>query len=428
MTTRRTPLKVREALELFELEDSKPLTAADINARFRPLMAKNHPDAGGSKVIAQQLNLARNVLLDWIQAGYPDEEIPQAKKPETPRSPPNQNAYRNTGKQSGQDHREEKGQSRSRSGANAQPHSGSLIALFDWLQDTGRRALQLGLIAVALFIGWQAINRSDTGTTGSTGSTGSTGYRQGSQELPAAVYAGFSPDASRAADHYLNFIIGGILNLETGQPLFDEPTLETIRQEIINFESIDVPAADIDQAVRERNLKDMQGGTRVLQDYGPAFGSFESYMRINAYKAAYGRTLLDLVSTPEMRRFNADYLLHRQYGPIRDILGAFPTVPPHGPAGDDPSAATLCVEMAVRNASLILTNGCAYPVRVSYCYASDFTECEPHRYRLWDEIVQPNVSRRVIYQMYQRQHYLHWFACANPAKPQVGTEFLCVDA
>ena len=51
----------REALEVLGLSD--PVTEEDVQGAYRRLMAKAHPDAGGTKWMAAQLNAARDCLL-----------------------------------------------------------------------------------------------------------------------------------------------------------------------------------------------------------------------------------------------------------------------------------------------------------------------------------------------------------------------------
>lgn len=57
----QTNLSREEALEILGLAD--PVTEDDVQSKYRKLMAKAHPDAGGSKWMASQLNAARDRLL-----------------------------------------------------------------------------------------------------------------------------------------------------------------------------------------------------------------------------------------------------------------------------------------------------------------------------------------------------------------------------
>ncbi len=56
-----TTLSYQEALEVLGLE-GKP-TKSEINKAYHKLMQSNHPDKGGSRYLAQQINSARDVLL-----------------------------------------------------------------------------------------------------------------------------------------------------------------------------------------------------------------------------------------------------------------------------------------------------------------------------------------------------------------------------
>jgi curved DNA-binding protein CbpA len=61
---RRRPVNVREALALLELTPSDGPDA--IQAAYRRLIARVHPDAGGSRELAARVNHARDILIaDW---------------------------------------------------------------------------------------------------------------------------------------------------------------------------------------------------------------------------------------------------------------------------------------------------------------------------------------------------------------------------
>ena len=61
---RRRSVSVREALALFELNPSDGPEA--IQAAYRRLIARVHPDAGGSRELAARVNNARDILIaDW---------------------------------------------------------------------------------------------------------------------------------------------------------------------------------------------------------------------------------------------------------------------------------------------------------------------------------------------------------------------------
>lgn len=53
-----------EALEILGLKEYP--TVDDINASYRKLMQKNHPDQGGSEYFAVKLNQAKDFLLEEI--------------------------------------------------------------------------------------------------------------------------------------------------------------------------------------------------------------------------------------------------------------------------------------------------------------------------------------------------------------------------
>jgi hypothetical protein len=61
---RRRPVSIREALAMFELT---PAAGPDeIQAAYRRLIARVHPDAGGSRELAARVNNARDILIaDW---------------------------------------------------------------------------------------------------------------------------------------------------------------------------------------------------------------------------------------------------------------------------------------------------------------------------------------------------------------------------
>lgn len=52
----------RAALELFEMEEDVPVTAARIKQRYRQLVALHHPDRGGSTERLKSINLAMEIL------------------------------------------------------------------------------------------------------------------------------------------------------------------------------------------------------------------------------------------------------------------------------------------------------------------------------------------------------------------------------
>jgi len=52
----------RAALELFEMDEQLPVTAARIKQRYRQLVAQHHPDRGGSTERLKSINLAMEIL------------------------------------------------------------------------------------------------------------------------------------------------------------------------------------------------------------------------------------------------------------------------------------------------------------------------------------------------------------------------------
>ena len=61
---RRRPVSIREALAMFELTPSA--RPEEIQAAYRRLIARVHPDAGGSRELAARVNNARDILIaDW---------------------------------------------------------------------------------------------------------------------------------------------------------------------------------------------------------------------------------------------------------------------------------------------------------------------------------------------------------------------------
>jgi hypothetical protein len=61
---RRRPVSIREALALFELTPADGPDA--IQAAYRRLIARVHPDVGGSRELAARVNNARDILIaDW---------------------------------------------------------------------------------------------------------------------------------------------------------------------------------------------------------------------------------------------------------------------------------------------------------------------------------------------------------------------------
>ena len=61
---RRRPVSVREALAMFELTPSAG--PDEIQSAYRRLIARVHPDAGGSRELAARVNNARDILIaDW---------------------------------------------------------------------------------------------------------------------------------------------------------------------------------------------------------------------------------------------------------------------------------------------------------------------------------------------------------------------------
>lgn len=57
----------RAALELFEMEEHLPVTAARIKQRYRQLVSIHHPDRGGSNERLQSINLALEILQRYYQ-------------------------------------------------------------------------------------------------------------------------------------------------------------------------------------------------------------------------------------------------------------------------------------------------------------------------------------------------------------------------
>ncbi|MEB3702682.1 DnaJ domain-containing protein [Candidatus Bealeia paramacronuclearis] len=56
---------IEEAAQILGI--SQDASEAEIQAAYHRLIAKNHPDHGGSKYIAQQLNQARELLIEKIK-------------------------------------------------------------------------------------------------------------------------------------------------------------------------------------------------------------------------------------------------------------------------------------------------------------------------------------------------------------------------
>jgi curved DNA-binding protein CbpA len=64
LLSRRRPMATREALALLELTPADGPEA--IRAAHRRLIARVHPDAGGTRELASQVNNARDILIaDW---------------------------------------------------------------------------------------------------------------------------------------------------------------------------------------------------------------------------------------------------------------------------------------------------------------------------------------------------------------------------
>ncbi|MCH2039003.1 MAG: hypothetical protein MK137_10485, partial [Rickettsiales bacterium] len=61
----QTNISVSEALEIMDLEP--PYSEEELIKKYHELMKQNHPDKGGSKFIAKQINLAKEVLLKELE-------------------------------------------------------------------------------------------------------------------------------------------------------------------------------------------------------------------------------------------------------------------------------------------------------------------------------------------------------------------------
>lgn len=63
--TNQTTMSVSNALEIMDLEP--PYSEEELIKKYHELMKQNHPDKGGSKFIAKQINLAKEVLLKELE-------------------------------------------------------------------------------------------------------------------------------------------------------------------------------------------------------------------------------------------------------------------------------------------------------------------------------------------------------------------------
>lgn len=58
-----------KAAKILDLPTSLDISSTEVNAQWKKLIGKMHPDIGGSTYLAGELNNARETLLGWIQSG-----------------------------------------------------------------------------------------------------------------------------------------------------------------------------------------------------------------------------------------------------------------------------------------------------------------------------------------------------------------------
>lgn len=62
------PMTAAEAVKVLAL--GRGWSNAEVNANYRALLLKNHPDRGGSEYLAQKLNEARELLLSRPRSSW----------------------------------------------------------------------------------------------------------------------------------------------------------------------------------------------------------------------------------------------------------------------------------------------------------------------------------------------------------------------
>lgn len=78
---RRTHEELIEALAVFDMSIESPPSELALNKRWKQLIVKVHSDTpGGSEFLSKQLNLSRDLIKEWLDAGRP--QWPQGRQAE----------------------------------------------------------------------------------------------------------------------------------------------------------------------------------------------------------------------------------------------------------------------------------------------------------------------------------------------------------
>lgn len=77
----RTHEELMEAFAVFDMSIKNPPAKAEFNRRWKELLGKVHSDRpGGSEFLSKQLNISRDIINEWLDAGRP--QWPYGKKAE----------------------------------------------------------------------------------------------------------------------------------------------------------------------------------------------------------------------------------------------------------------------------------------------------------------------------------------------------------
>lgn len=119
------------------------------------------------------------------------------------------------------------------------------------------------------------------------------------------------------ANRRANYFIDVVLRLENPNHGLTDDEIDELHGEIVKFESLEVSTEEVDAAVRAKRLRDQEAGRSSIWPYERDFAELETWMRMERYKAKYGRRLFDLAVRPNSPVPN--YIDERLRGAIKEI-------------------------------------------------------------------------------------------------------------
>ncbi|WP_274628485.1 hypothetical protein [Arvimicrobium flavum] len=127
--------------------------------------------------------------------------------------------------------------------------------------------------------------------------------------------------AQRMADYFVDDLIPKAGEHLTGvRAQADAAFFAALREEIVNFESVDLPLQEIERAVAAFKRSEAARGARVVEPDWVLNKNFESYLRVQKYKAAFGDKLFDMAASPQATKKGIpNYLSMRDVEPLIDM-------------------------------------------------------------------------------------------------------------